>query len=407
MPEERDAGKGLGSRQKPSGAKGIGERIGRSVSSAASSAAASSSSSPTASAGAEQERESLESRASALASKLSDLRSEASMAQLRDRVEDLSGQLAGFPAVIEKLRREGYVYKSYLENKVQVLQEQWEGLGQRIDREAAQQGRVLTREVDKLQRQLSAMGANLRENALSALERDITTLEGKIDDAFSGFRGLFDTVESNAYQTERQLKSIQWTLEQVSEASFRLRTDENVIEAVEATYLTDGDEGPEGILYLTDQRILFEQKEDVATKKFLFITTEKERIQELKLEAPIGAVEEAKPSERRKMLRKKELLELTFGPQAPVTLALFQLKADSEPWQGYIGRVISGDIDRERVGAAAPAGEETPSEPAPAPSEPSVAVPTACPTCGAAITTEIVRGMKSISCEYCGTVMRI
>jgi hypothetical protein len=349
----------------------------------------------------------LEARASTLASKLNELRGEASMAQLRDRVEDLSGQLAGFPAVIEKLRREGYVYKSYLENKVQVLQEQWEGLGQRIDREAAQQGRVLTLEVDKLQQRLSAMGANLRENVVSALERDVTTLEGKIDNAFSGFRGLFDTVESNAYQTERQLKSIQWTLEQVSEATFRLRVDENVIEAVEAKYLTDGDDGPEGILYLTDQRVLFEQKEDVATKKFLFVTTEKERVQELKLEAPIGAVEQAKPSERRKVLRKKELLELTFGPQAPVTLALFQLKTDSEPWQGFIGRVISGDVDRERIGAAAPAGEEAPSEEAPAPPEPSVAVPTACPTCGAAITTEIVRGMKSISCEYCGTVMRL
>ncbi len=395
MPEERDSRTGAEGR----GVKGIGSQVGRQLGGAATPP-------PSAGAAGEEERQTLEEQASRLSDRLSDLRRRASLADLRDRIEDLSGLLANFPAVLEKARQNGYLYKSYLENKIRVLQEQWRGLGQRIDREAAQQGRVLTREADGLQQRLSAMGTRLRADALNALDRDVSALESKVEDTFRDFYGFFDNVETNARQTEQQLRAITWTMEQVAEASFRLRVDENVIEAVEAQYLTDGDEGPKGVFFLTDQRVLFEQKEDVATKKFLFITTEKERVQKLLLEAPVGAVERAKPGERRKFLSKQELLELTLGPQAPVTLALFRLKGDSEPWQGLIGRVLSGDIDRERVGAAA--GEEAPAEKAPpaAAGEPA-AGPTACPTCGANITTEIVRGMQSIQCEYCGTVIRL
>ena len=43
--------------------------------------------------------------------------------------------------------------------------------------------------------------------------------------------------------------------------------------------------------------MLFEQKEEIATKKMLFITTAKEKVQELKWQAAIGQVVEAKASE--------------------------------------------------------------------------------------------------------------
>jgi hypothetical protein len=43
---------------------------------------------------------------------------------------------------------------------------------------------------------------------------------------------------------------------------------------------------PKGILYLTDQRLIFEQKQEIATKKFLFITTEKQKVQKLVFEVP-------------------------------------------------------------------------------------------------------------------------
>lgn len=429
MPEERGVGKGLKGRSGQDGKKdegtGVAGRMGREIADRAKPSGAGqrvhstqqqrTPARPTPSAaagpGVEEERVSLEQRASSLQSRLNSLRSQASLAGLRDRLEDLDSGLAGLPAALQKVRQQGYAYKSYLENKVEVLREQWQGLGTRIDQEAAQQGRQLARQVDNLQSRLSAMGTSLGAAALDALERELSGLEGKIQDVNQAVAGQFDAVEGNVGQTARQIQAIQWTLDQVAEACFRLRVEENVIEATEAKYLVESEkEGPEGILYLTDQRFIFEQKEDVATKKFLFVTTEKERVQKVLLEAPVGSIEKAQPRERRAVLFMKEQLELTFGPQAPVTLALFQLKTDSDPWQALIGRIISGDIDRERIGAAAPAAAAPSVEegaPPPVAEAPAPAAPTACPTCGANITVEIVRGMRSITCEYCGTVIRL
>ena len=45
--------------------------------------------------------------------------------------------------------------------------------------------------------------------------------------------------------------------------------------AVRATWQKGGEDNPQGILYLTDQRLLFEQKQEIGAKKVLFITTEK------------------------------------------------------------------------------------------------------------------------------------
>ena len=52
--------------------------------------------------------------------------------------------------------------------------------------------------------------------------------------------------------------------------------------ATEAEWERDGEEGPDGTLYLTDQRLLFEQNEEIATEKlFGLITTKKETRREL------------------------------------------------------------------------------------------------------------------------------
>jgi hypothetical protein len=157
------------------------------------------------------------------------------------------------------------------------------------------------------------------------------------------------------------------------------------------------DEGPKGIFYLTDERVLFEQKEEVATKKVLFVTTEKQKVQELRFETAIGNVEEMQATDKG-TLRHKELLELNFGGDASVRRVNLRLLggADSEDWQGFIGRVVSGDIAQERV---TPKDKEV--------VEAARSAPTECPTCGAKFSQTIVRGMQEIACEYCGAVVRL
>ncbi|MEE8389874.1 MAG: hypothetical protein V3S14_03630, partial [Anaerolineae bacterium] len=94
---------------------------------------------------------------------------------------------------------------------------------------------------------------------------------------------------------------------------------------------------------------------------------------------------------------RKEMLELFFAPEADLSGATLRLiGAQNEDWAGLIGRVKSGEIEKERT---QPKDEEAVKAVRDA--------PTKCSTCGATLSVEIVRGMQEITCEYCGSVIRL
>jgi hypothetical protein len=112
-------------------------------------------------------------------------------------------------------------------------------------------------------------------------------------------------------------------------------------------------------------------------------------------EVPVGQIEEVKASQKG-FLGHKEILELVFSTEADLDEARLRLHADNEEWAGMIGRVKSGEIAKERT---EPKDEEA--------VEAIRSAPTKCSTCGATLSVEIVRGMQEITCEYCGSVIRL
>lgn len=71
---------------------------------------------------------------------------------------------------------------------------------------------------------------------------------------------------------------------------------------------------PDGVLYLTDQRLIFEQKEEVATRKILFITTAKKKIQEMEWALPISLLETVQVR-KMGMLKNEDYLDLHLRQQ--------------------------------------------------------------------------------------------
>ncbi len=351
---------------------------------------------PVASATTEEVKSQLES----LSWKLERLQEAASLSDVYDDLADIEAMLATLPAEIEALRSRGYVFRNYLERKVEVLSKQWAEMQDRVRREVEQRSTELSRALREAERavQLAASGDSAR---IARAESAIRTLEGKVSAAQDALEAMFDTLDQNVTQARAQVESIEWALEQADQASFDFYPDENLVAACRAQFLETKKEGPEGILFLTDGRLIFERKEEVATKKVLFITTEKETVQELIFQVPIGHIEEVKASQSG-FLGRKEMLEIRFAPEADISEARLRLLggADNEEWAALIGRVRSGDIEKERVRTE----EEEPAKAEPvAPAE----VPTKCPNCGAILTTPIVKGMREITCEYCGTVIRL
>lgn len=308
---------------------------------------------------------------------------------------DIETALSLLPAEIEELRTRGYVFRSFLERKVDVLTKQWEETHDRVSREVSRRVRELEREADEAESALrQAMSG--RASQVARAETAISTLERKVEAAQSAIRAMYETLRQNVNQTRSQVEEIRWLLDQIDEASFQLYPAEDPVAACRAQYMETKKKGPKGVLYLTDERLIFEQKEEKATKKVLFITTEKEKIQQLIFAVPIGQVEEVKASDKG-FLGRKEMLELRFAPEADLSGATLRLHGvENEEWAGLIGRVKSGEIAKERTRPKDEAVVEA-----------ARAAPTKCPTCGATLDVEIVRGMREITCEYCGTVIRL
>ena len=153
---------------------------------------------------------------------------------------------------------------------------------------------------------------------------------------------------------------------------------------------------PEGVLYLTDQRLIFEQKEEIATKKVLFVVTEKQKVQGLQLEAPVALVEKVDAS-KQGMLKNEDHIEIRFLSGAPVQTGPFP---HLEGRDCLAGTHQPGQDARTSTRAVRWRSTRLPLDKV-------KAAPAQCPSCGSTITTVVLRGMDTIKCEYCGLVIRL
>jgi hypothetical protein len=320
-------------------------------------------------------------------------------------VEDIESAINALPANVEHIRARGYVFKNYLEKKVETLAAQWRDLRPRVTS-------AVQTQAQSLQRDASGVQSTLNRGALAGAA--LTSLESKVGAAITNLQGMYDTLDGNVNQTQQQVDDIAWTLQQAEQASFGFLPTEAPVEAVPANWKKPDDkDGVDGVLFLTDQRLLFEQKEEVATKKVLFIATEKQKVQALQWQIAAAQVDKAVGS-KKGFMGKDDYLTLTCaadgafqnadgstayvpGVGGKLTTMELHLKGETgEAWQGHIGRVKSGDIAKERtVPVDAKAAEA------------AANAPTKCPTCGATITQTILRGQTEITCEFCGSKIRL
>ena len=340
-------------------------------------------------------------RIRALQQKVDQLQSDVRLTNLRDAVEDVGSTASGLVERVRSLRARGYVFEKSLEGKAADLEGQWSPLRSRvlgqIDQEAAGLQRDLA-SVEQLVRQVGAPAGTppAAPPLLGQAERAAEALEGKAEAAERSIRGMYDQYQGEVNQLMQHLRRVEWMLTQFAEATFRLLPTEGGIMAVRATWQKGGKDDPTGILYLTDQRLLFEQKQEIATKKMLFITTEKEKIQELLFEVPVGQIEKVQAS-KKGLLRHEDHLDLDLAAGGALSSAHFHIDGQrSKTWQGLIGSAMSGDFDRDRAVAVDQKAAEK-----------VRTAPTRCPNCNAPITQQILRGMDRITCEYCGHVIRL
>jgi hypothetical protein len=327
------------------------------------------------------------------------------MTSVFETLERTTQNLHSLDRSLAEIRARGYRFGRDWETQLSTLNGRW-------PQQHAQAAQLLENE----RRVLSTASRDV-ESLLQRAGRDaalITTAESRIRDlqnntgaAERRIRNTFEGTQSQAQALQQEINRAKSLLDALDSASFDLLPEEHGIAVCGATWTTDQQQ-PEGLLFLTDARLVFEQRQEVAKKKVLFITTEKELIQQKLWESPIGAVEELETEDKKAFLRRQEFLTLRFSERTrdlPSDVTLQLKGADNDTWRTLIRRAKSGQMDVERFGApppdqslAAQIDQETVA--------PAKELPTVCPNCAARLPA-VFKGMKQVSCDYCGTTVNI
>lgn len=345
----------------------------------------------------------LASEISSLQTKFTALEESTRLTNVRDSVEDTQTTINGFAEKVKGLRARGYVFGKGFEERALSLVKKWNGLFPNINKQIEQQANQLQTGITPLRprmTQLASMSKNQAQaqTMLNQVKPQIEALEAQANASRNQIYGMFDSLRSEVSQFGNEIRKIDWMLTQLSQASFSLLATESGVMAVKAVWAKTGEEkkgDPEGVLYLTDQRILFEQKEEVATQKVLFITTKKEKRQKLLVDVPVMLVKKIETS-KQGLLKNEDHIKISFESGAPLSNAHFHIWQPCEEWQGLINRAKAKDFEADR---ALEIDAQTTAKLKSAPSQ--------CSSCGGNINQVILRGQDSIKCEFCGFVIRL
>jgi hypothetical protein len=285
------------------------------------------------------------------AERLNKLRTQVQLEEITEGMKEAETTVSELPEKLTAIRNGGYMFKNDLEDKIIGLGQRWRVMEPRLRAEHFRRRDELNTEVSRMQSIINGGGS-----AGSVLD----ALQSKVDLAKQNLEALLKPIINDAQELKSQLTHIEWVLQQISQATFRLLADEALLEAVQANWKKPDDkDGMDGVLYLTDQRLVFEQKEEIATKKVLFIATAKQKVQALQWGIPVQNVTSAAGS-KRGFLNKDDFLSITCTGGAVFSSTDLHLKGHTgESWRLMIDRVKSGAIDKERLGNEAESEERS------------------------------------------------
>ncbi|MCB9420634.1 MAG: hypothetical protein H6667_12575 [Ardenticatenaceae bacterium] len=328
------------------------------------------------------------------------LESRAQLGDIYSTIGKFDSQLIDLPLALEALRERGYLHSEQLEDRLEALEARWDDVRPRVETTLQQHVANLDKQIDEVERHVHTLRPV--EPSLRTAESVLKSLEQRIGAAETAVSSLYKGMDTDLYAIQADLNRITTMMDALAESNaIELRVTEGPLLAVKSVWQQSEKDGPEGMLFLTDQRLLFEQREEVVTKKRLGIfKAESEMIQELRLGIEVSDVDSIDAREEGGFLGmgKDDILELGLSANAPLARARFHLKGqDSADWAAVLKRIQTGEIDADRADEYVESLEEA--------QEAALSFPAQCPNCYAAVPTP-PRGVLTATCEFCGTVIK-
>jgi hypothetical protein len=343
-------------------------------------------------------------------------------ADLSDVHRLLTEQAARPTALAKELaraRERGYRFAAHLESAVGALDAQWQETGVAvralIDEETARLGEIrrkIENIIDSGYRHKD--GGTGLENIVSMLDGQVAALEAGVKEAEKRITPRFRDFQNAAGDAESALRTIHAHLDLLDDASFTLEGGETLYIAAPAEWVATGksDKDPDGVLFLTSARLIFEQKETTGKKLGMFGG---QKVHEVKWTVSLDQVQ-AVTAENKGLFGGRDMITLTLGGGAPHARLTLEVKGGvkSQYWaeqieglaRGTIAPASPAQLAAASAAVAAAGGAAKTADAAVSRIETVVSVPKQCVNCGSPLGSAEA-GAKEIVCRFCGTAHAI
>ncbi len=340
----------------------------------------------------------LQSEMSMLESRERSLKLRADLNSVQTDIADIANAFFAVPTALRELNERGFVFTKDIEDDLAIIENQWHSDIKEDVEEALQQALSSIEQVErKSDRQMDRL-TSPTQSLINQAQTQLENLDSSIRSAEQSLRAHYRSIKDKVDEIQFDIAEAEQTLNLLNDSKITLRGSEAPILAADARWERDGeDEGPLGHLYLTDQRILFEQKEKVAEKKILFITTESKTVQKVWIDEELRHLKTIDhEEERRGMLnmKRREILSFVLQGQADTSRLKFQLvDQQASEWAEEVKMVLSGETAKDRFDY----DPETDSV--------TYTFPTECPNCLASVPPQPA-GVHIFQCGFCNSTIQ-
>lgn len=324
-------------------------------------------------------------------SRFDDLVKRVQMTDIIRETTSLGNKIENLPESIDAVRSRGYKFRSYLENKIEVMADQWDNVNDRVEQWLDEESAELDDELATAEKAHQRLNSRKTERRLEKLTAALDTLESQVEASEEKIKALYDEVSQEVSTTSHQLSQINEQLDWLEAADVSLNAGEGLFIAAEAEW-DDNRDKPDGFIYVTDQRIIFEQSE----KKGGAFGFGGKKVKEVLWEVSHEQVEKVIP-ENKGFGGGKDMMTLKLGSGAPYSEIICEVKGgiEADYWAQQVNRAAKGLISQESA-----------VEPDPELIERLQNAPTECPNCGGVL-DKLAAGANEVTCKYCGNVVRV
>jgi predicted nucleic acid-binding Zn-ribbon protein len=293
------------------------------------------------------------SEANALQSSLNDLQRRSTFADLQDQIMDLDREVGKVTGLLESARSKGYAFQKDLDDTIYHATDQWQVARENALKMIPQQVPVMQQNLAPLQYQLQQVNASLTNSGIARpliarTQSQVNNLLSTVSQIEANIHNSYAEVESNISKASMRLNTLHWALAQVDEATYQLASGEDLVMAVKARWDQEGDDDPEGILYLTDKRLVFERKEKVATKKVLFVTVSSQMVHEVMIDQPVDSLQGVTP-QNKGLFGHHDFIEVQFSDPKLKRISFHLDGQDSKQWAQWIEDARLKRLDGDRA----------------------------------------------------------